>query len=50
LPDSVIQEIIGWESADMVKIYKDISTDEQLGKYFDKNVMKEIKEGKLSDL
>jgi integrase len=50
LPDSVIQEIIGWESADMVKIYKDISTDEQLGKYFDENGVKEIKETKLSDL
>ena len=50
LPDSVIQEIIGWESADMVKIYKDISTDEQLEKYFDENGIKDIKEAKLSDL
>lgn len=50
LPDSIIQEIIGWESADMVKIYKDISTDEQLEKYFDENGVKEIKETKLSDL
>lgn len=50
LPDGVIQEIIGWESADMVKIYKDISTDEQLEKYFDENGVKEIKEIKLSDL
>jgi integrase len=50
LPDSVIQEIIGWESADMVKIYKDISTDEQLEKYFDENGIKEVKVAKLSDL
>jgi integrase len=50
LPDGVIQEIIGWESADMVKIYKDISTDEQLEKYFDENGVKEIKEGSLADL
>jgi len=50
LPDSVIQEIIGWESADMVKIYKDISTDEQLEKYFDENGIKEVKEATLSDL
>lgn len=50
LPDSIIQDIIGWESADMVKIYKDISTDEQLEKYFDENGIKEIKEVKLSDL
>jgi integrase len=50
LPDSVIQEIIGWESADMVKIYKDISTDEQLEKYFDENGIKEVKETSLADL
>lgn len=50
LPDSVIQSIIGWESADMVKIYKDISTSEELEKYFDENGIKEVKETKLSDL
>lgn len=50
LPDSIIQEIIGWDSADMVGVYKDISTDEQLGKYFDENGIKEIKQAKLSDL
>ena len=35
LPDGVIQEIVGWESADMVRVYKDISTEEQLAQYFD---------------
>jgi len=50
LPDSVIQNIIGWESADMVKIYKDISTDEELEKYFDEDGIKEVKGAKLSDL
>ncbi len=35
LPDGVIQEIIGWESSDMVKVYKDMSTEEQLAQYFD---------------
>jgi site-specific recombinase XerD len=50
LPDSVIIEIIGWESADMVKIYNDISADEQIGKYFDENGIKEIKKAELSDL
>ncbi len=34
LPDNVIQEIIGWESADMVRIYKDISAEEQISRYF----------------
>lgn len=50
LPDAVIQLIIGWGSADMVKIYKDISTDEELGKYFDENGIKEVKQVTLSDL
>lgn len=34
LPDSVIQDIIGWTSADMLRVYTDIPVDEQLGKYF----------------
>lgn len=34
LPDSVIQSIIGWESADMVRIYVDLDKDEEIGKYF----------------
>lgn len=50
IPDNVIQDIIGWESADMVKIYKDIDADEELSKYFDKNGIKQVKENSLSDL
>ena len=50
IPDSIIQEIIGWESSDMVKIYKDLSTDDQLGKYFDENGIKQIGNATLSDL
>jgi len=34
LPDSVIQEIIGWSSADMVKVYTDIDPDEQIAMWF----------------
>lgn len=34
LPDGVIQEIVGWTSADMVKVYKDISAEEQIAQYF----------------
>jgi integrase len=50
LPDGVIQEIIGWDSAEMVKIYKDIDTDEQLGQYFDESGIKQVEVGKLTDL
>lgn len=34
LPDSVIKEIVGWESLEMVNLYKDIDADEEIGKYF----------------
>ena len=50
IPDSVIQEIVGWDSAEMVKIYKDIDTDEQLGKYFDENGIKQVETGSLDKL
>lgn len=34
LPDSVIKTIVGWESLEMVAIYKDIDDEEEIGKYF----------------
>lgn len=34
IPDGVITQIVGWESADMCKIYTDIEADEQIGMYF----------------
>lgn len=37
LPDNIIQEIVGWESSDMVKVYKDISAEEQISQFFDEN-------------
>lgn len=37
LPDNIIQEIIGWESSDMVRVYKDISAEEQISQFFDEN-------------
>ncbi len=46
LPDNVIQEIVGWESADMVRVYKDISAEEQISAFFDENG--EIKNTKKS--
>ena len=36
VPMDVIQDIINWESLDMVKLYTDISKDENIGKFFDK--------------
>lgn len=34
LPDGVIQEIVGWSSADMVKVYTDIDAEEQISMWF----------------
>ena len=37
VPVNVIQDIIQWESSDMVKLYTDITADENIGKYFCKD-------------
>ena len=34
MPDSVIQQYIGWSDISMVPVYSDIKADEQLGMYF----------------
>lgn len=34
IPDSVVIDIIGWSSAEMLKIYNDNPKDEQIGMYF----------------
>lgn len=50
LPDSVIQKIVGWQSLDMVSVYKDIDVDDEIGMYFDENGVKEVKSTSLSEL
>lgn len=50
LPDGVIQEIVGWTSADMLRVYKDLTTEEQLEQYFDENGIKNTHPAKLSVL
>lgn len=34
IPDGVIQSIVNWQSGDMVRLYKDIDADEEIGMYF----------------
>ena len=34
IPDNAITQIVGWDSADMCKIYTDIDADDQIGMYF----------------
>lgn len=50
IPDSVIAQIINWESVDMVSIYNDTSVDENLGKYFCADGIKKNVGKSLSDL
>lgn len=50
IPDSVIQSIQNWESAEMCRLYIDTDADEEIGKYFDENGIKSVEKAKLSDL
>ena len=50
LPDDVIKNLVGWESNDMVAIYKDIDADEQFSQYFGEDGIKTIEKKSLSDL
>ena len=50
IPDSVIQDIIGWDSAEMCRLYCDTSVDSKFGKYFGEEGIKTVEQGNLSDL
>lgn len=50
IPDGVIQDIIGWDSADMCRLYCDTPIDAKFEKYFGEEGIKNVKETTLSDL
>ena len=50
IPSHVIQEIVGWESADMVNLYTDTSADEMIGKYFNEDGIVQVEQSNFSDL
>lgn len=50
IPASVIQEIVAWESADMVSLYTDTSADDTIGKYFGSDGIKNVENKSLGDL
>ena len=50
IPSNVIQDIVGWDSADMVNLYVDTSADASIGQYFDENGIKDIKQGTIQNL
>lgn len=50
IPDSVIQDIIGWSTADMCRLYCDTEADVKFAKYFDENGIKQVEQKSLSDM
>lgn len=50
IPDSVIQALVGWENADMVRLYDDTPKDEQIGAYFKNGDIVTKGEKSISDL
>lgn len=50
IPDSVIQSIMAWESADMVNVYKDIDADESIAMYFSNGEINVPQQKGLADL
>lgn len=50
IPDGVVQDVIGWDSADMVKIYDDTPSEQQFEKYFGADGIKKTKQTTLEDL
>ena len=50
LPDPVIQAIVGWNTADMVRVYVDTDQEEEIGKYFKDGEIVGPSQTGLSDL
>lgn len=50
IPDTVIQQYIGWSDISMVPVYSDIQADEQLGMYFNESGIASPSQKSLSDL
>ncbi len=50
LPDSVIAQIIGWDSVEMCRIYTDIDAEEQVSMYFSDGDIKVPHQSRLPDL
>ena len=50
IPEGIIQEIVGWESQDMVQLYNDNDITDELGKYFKDGDIVAQETKSLSDL
>jgi len=50
IPAEVVKEIIGWGDVSLVSLYCDTDTEDELGKYFDENGIKDVEKKSISDL
>lgn len=50
IPAEIIKDISGWETIDMVSLYTDTEIDDELGKYFGEDGIKETERKNISDL
>ena len=50
LPESVIQDLIGWSSSDMVRLYIDTPKSATFEKYFGADGIKDVGQAKLTEL
>lgn len=50
IPASIIKDIVGWESTDMVDLYTDIDVEDRLEEFFDENGIKEVEQKSIKDL
>lgn len=50
IPDTVIQQYIGWADISMVPVYSDVEADEQLNMYFGENGISAPEQKALSDI
>lgn len=50
IPDTVIQQYIGWSDISMVPVYSDLEADEQLSMYFGKDGVKTPNKKELKDI
>ena len=50
MPESIVQDIIGWSSSDMLRIYDDRELDSQFDKYFGEDGIKQVKSSSLDNL
>ena len=50
IPESVVQQIIGWSSADMISIYDDRDKDDLIGEYFKNGEITSKQKNDLSNL